>query len=188
MTQAPGGLPQFPVRPDPYATPAALAARGLRLRHAHAGDLDWLAALYADTRREELEAAPWPADAKAAFLDAQFALQHRHYVAHYADADFLAIEGEAGPIGRYYLARRASEDLIVDISLLRAMRGKGIGSALITASQAAAATAGRGMALSVLSHNDAAQRLYGRLGFGTTRTEGMHHAMAWRPPATAAIS
>jgi GNAT superfamily N-acetyltransferase len=183
-----GGLPPFPVRTASCSTPEALAARGLRLRHAHAGDLAWLPALYADTRREEMDAVSWPAAAKAAFLADQFALQHRHYLAHYADTDFLVIESGAEPVGRYYLCRRGESDLIVDISLRAGWRGQGIGRALIAASQADAARAGRGMALSVLTHNVAAQRLYARLGFVPARVDGMHQAMTWAPPQPATAS
>lgn len=183
---ASGGLPPFPARVGGCATPEALAARGLRLRHAHAGDLVWLAALYADTRREEMAAVPWPAAAKAAFLAEQFALQHRHYIAHYSDADFLVIESGAGPIGRFYLHHGAGDDLIVDISLSADRRGQGIGAALIAAAQADAALTGRGMTLSVLTHNVAAQRLYARLGFRATQLAGMHRTMQWAPPREAA--
>jgi ribosomal protein S18 acetylase RimI-like enzyme len=183
---APAGLPPFPVRAGGCATPDALAARGLRLRHANAGDLAWLPALYADTRRDEMTAVPWPAAAKAAFLAEQFALQHRHYMAHYADADFLAIESGAAPVGRFYLHHGADDDLIVDISLFADQRGHGIGAALIAAMQADAARAGRGMTLSVLTHNVAAQRLYTRLGFSATQVAGMHQGMRWSPSRAAA--
>lgn len=183
---APAGLPPFPVRCGERATPEALATRGLRLRHAQAGDLAWLPTLYADTRREEMAAVPWPAHTKATFLAEQFALQHRHYLAHYADADFLVIESDDAPVGRFYLHHGADDDLIVDISLSADRRGQGIGAALIAAAQADAALTGRGMTLSVLTHNVAAQRLYARLGFRATQLAGMHRTMQWAPPREAA--
>ena len=43
-------------------------------------------------RADELARVAWPDSVKRAFLADQFALQHRHYLAHYADAWFLAIE------------------------------------------------------------------------------------------------
>lgn len=181
MTRAPVALPPFPARTGDPATPAALAARGLHLRHAHAGDLDWLVALYADTRRDEMAVVPWPAGAKAGFLADQFALQHRHYVAHYPDADFLVVESGRTPLGRFYLHRGDAEHLVVDISLFAAHRGQGIGGQLVAAAQDEAARAGRGVTLSVLDHNLAARRLYARLGFAVTGQDGMYLAMRWSP-------
>lgn len=181
-----GGPPPFPARTATCSTPDTLVARGLRLRHADAGDFAWLPALYADTRREEMAAVPWPDEAKAAFLAEQFALQHRHYVTHYADAEFLVIASGATPVGRFYLHHGADDDLLVDISLFADCRGQGIGAALIEAAQADASRNGRGMTLSVLTQNVAAQRLYTRLGFRGTQVAGMHRTMQWAPPAGAA--
>lgn len=164
------------------ATPALLSERGFALRPARHDDLPWLRTLYASTRAEELAPIPWPDEAKRAFLDSQFALQHQHYLLHYADADFLAIEREGAPIGRYYLQRRAPDHLIVDISLLPAARGLGIASVLIEHSQDDAAALGRGMQLHVASDNTGAQRLYQRLGFVEIENSGSHRRMRWPAP------
>lgn len=175
----------FPAeRPDRMQTPARLAERGFSLRALHDGDLPWLRDLYATTRADEMAPVPWPEIAKRAFLDQQFALQHQHYLAHYADTDFLAIEQAGrGPVGRYYLQRAGSGDLIVDISLFPDLRGSGVGSALIRHSQAEAAALGRGMRLHVMRTNPAARRLYERLGFVVTDDTGASHIpMAWTPP------
>ena len=146
-----------------------MQALGFWLRHASDDDLPGLRDLYADTRAEEVAGVPWPAMAKRSFLDHQFELQHRHYLAHYADAEFLVIEEGDRLQGRYYLQRRPGADLIVDISLVAACRGRGVGRALIEATQREAAGGGRGMTLHVVRNNAAARRLYERLGF---RAEG----------------
>ena len=164
-------------------TPASLSGRGFSLRWLRDDDLPWLRDLYASTRAEEMAPVPWPAIAKRQFLDQQFALQHQHYLQHFGDSDFLAIERKGRPVGRYYLQRAAASHLLVDISLMPACRGNGIGSALIRESQAAAAATGCGMHLHVALHNPEAKRLYDRLGFVPTGTEGSHIAMAWSPPA-----
>ncbi|KRA20444.1 MULTISPECIES: GNAT family N-acetyltransferase [unclassified Lysobacter] len=186
--QAPSRLLPFPRSDDPQgrddrlATPALLSERGFALRPARDDDLPWLRTLYASTRAEELAPIPWPDEAKRAFLDSQFALQHQHYLLHYADADFLAIERDGAPVGRYYLQRRAPDHLIVDISLLTAARGQGIASALIEHSQRDAAALGRGLHLHVASDNAGAQRLYRRLGFVQTEDSGAHRRMRWPAP------
>ena len=126
---------------------------------------------------------PWLEAAKRAFLDQQFDLQHRHYLAEYADADFLAIEGDKQPIGRYYLLRQAPLHLLVDISLFPQTRGQGVGAELIRSSQAAAAAASCGMRLSVRTDNLRAQSLYLRLGFvpDDAETPATHLSMRWLP-------
>lgn len=179
-------LAPFPAeRPDRMRTPALLEERGFSLRALSVDDLPWLRDLYASTRAEEMAPVPWPESSKRMFLDQQFALQHRHYMAHYGDADFLAIEHrERGPVGRYYLQRAAHEHLIVDICLFPGLRGSGVGSALIRQSQAEAAALGLGMHLHVATHNIAARRLYERLGFAIDGdTSGTHLPMHWQAPA-----
>ncbi|WP_223250244.1 GNAT family N-acetyltransferase [Marilutibacter maris] len=182
---APQGLPPFPANDRAVQPPAPLTGRGFGLRHASAADLPWLCRLYATTRAREMAALPWLDAVKQAFLEQQFTLQHRHYLAHYGDSDFLIIEDVDGPIGRYYLQRAAPEHLIVDISLMPEARGRGIGAALIADSQARAAATGCGMQLHVATHNTGAQRLYQRLGFVVTATEAGYQRMRWTPPATA---
>jgi ribosomal protein S18 acetylase RimI-like enzyme len=172
-------LPEFPAADRPVDTPASLVARGLRLRHASNADLGWLCRLYATTRTEELANVPWPEQTKEAFLTDQFRLQHRHYVAHYHDSDFLILESDREPVGRYYLQRTGPDHLLVDISLLPHMRNRGIGRMLIEASQREAQRHGCGMTLHVLQHNAAARRLYERMGFVVIQTQGTHHLMHW---------
>lgn len=170
-------------RADRMTTPALLIERGFSLRAAHDGDLPWLRDLYASTRADEMAPVPWPEIAKRSFLDQQFALQHQHYLAHYADTDFLAIEhADHGPAGRYYLQRTAPDHLLVDISLFPALRGSGVGSVLIRQSQQDAAALGRGMRLHVQQSNPGARRLYERLGFVAEEgAEGTHRPMRWSP-------
>lgn len=175
-----------PERPGRPQIPALLAERGFSLRWLHDDDLPWLRDLYATTRAEEMAPVPWPEIAKRAFLDQQFALQHQHYIAHYADTDFLAIEQAGrGPVGRYYLQRVAPAHLIVDICLFPGLRGSGVGGVLIRHSQAEAAALGHGMHLHVMRSNPAARRLYERLGFVVTDDTGTSHIpMSWAPDRT----
>jgi ribosomal protein S18 acetylase RimI-like enzyme len=176
------GLPSFPVGPGPApATPAFLSERGFALRHAVDGDLPRLVLLYADTRAEELAAVPWPPEFKQTFLAQQFQFQHRHFVAEHPTADFLVVEREGRIEGRYYLLREAPEHHIVDICLMAEHRGRGLGRALIEASQQEARARGRGMALQVLVDNHGARRLYERLGFGPVAdgSTDTHLFMRW---------
>jgi len=139
--------------------------------------------LYADTRAEEMSPVPWPQAAKQQFLDQQFDLQHRHYLQHYADADFLVIEHGSAVQGRYYLMKTAPEHLIVDICLMEAHRGFGIGRALIQDSQREAKALQRGMQLHVIKYNTRARALYENMGFKITGGTDMHHYMSWQDNA-----
>ncbi|GAB3102768.1 GNAT family N-acetyltransferase [Lysobacter terrae] len=177
----PPGLPDFPAADRHVDTPASLRERGLWLRHATSADLVWLHRLYATTRAEEMAQVPWPDTLKQAFLADQFGLQHRHYLSHYDNCDFLVIEGTQGPLGRYYLQRGPQHHLVVDISLWPQSRNQGIGRALIEASQQEAWRERCELRLHVLTTNHAAKRLYQRLGFVVVETQGIHHRMQWNP-------
>lgn len=183
MAAVPQSLAPFPPeRADRMQTPAPLTGRGFSLRALHDDDFPWLRDLYASTRAEEMAPVPWPEIMKRRFLDQQFALQHQHYLAHFGDSDFLAIEhANRGPVGRYYLQRAAPDHLIVDICLFPKMRGQGLGRALIEASQREAHALEHGMQLHVQQSNPAARRLYERLGFVIENTAGTHHLMRWQP-------
>lgn len=135
--------------------------------------------LYAATRADELSSVPWPDAAKRAFVDSQFSLQHRHFVTQIADVDFLVIERDRLPIGRYYVSR--SEPLcIVDITLLLEARGLGVGSALISDTLDRARKLGFGVMLHVLHQNLRAAKLYGQLGFVVTGDSATHAEMRWQ--------
>ena len=181
----------FPAgRADHLHVPAGLAAHGLRLRPARADDLPFLRRLYGETRAAELAGVPWPEAVREQFLDSQFALQHRHYVNHFADADFLVLERGGDPVGRLYLQRAAPDFLIVDISLLGCVQGQGMGRGLIAAVQEMAVAEGSGVQLHVDVRNVRAQCLYRRLGFAllSPEPEGAHLRMRWSAGALASLS
>lgn len=175
-----------PLAPFPPARFAALAATSDTAWHCRAlggDDLAWLPALYASTREQELQAVPWPADVKQQFLAQQFNAQHQHYLAHHPHAHYLAIERNGEAVGRIYVDESGADDLLVDISLFPSWRGQGIGSALIQRQQQASGGQGRGLALHVMIHNMAAQRLYARLGFveNGESADGLYLPLRWQP-------
>jgi RimJ/RimL family protein N-acetyltransferase len=143
-------------------------------------DAAFLLDVYASTREDELRPVPWTPAEKAAFLRQQFHAQHTHYQQHYAGARFDVIELEGRPIGRLYVDRRPDAVLIVDIALLPAHRGAGIGTAILRGLLAEAAASGRPVRIHVEANNPAL-RLYRRLGFVRVADHGVYHLMECPP-------
>ena len=159
---------------EPYADrPAGISFRGIA-----DADHAFLQDLYASVRAAELEPVPWPAEAKRAFLDEQFALQHRHYVANYPGADLLLILMDCDPIGRVYVYRTEKEIRLMDIALVPAWRRHGIGSALLRELLHEARATNRELTLHVEPDNPA-QHLYQRLGFRLIEHRGAYDFLGW---------
>ncbi len=76
------------------------------------------------------------------------------------------------------------EILVIDISLLPAARGGGIGTDILERIQAEAQASGKIVSLHVEKHNPA-RSLYRRLGFQVTRDKGVYDLMEWRSPVAA---
>ena len=151
---------------------------GFRLRGECEADLPFLRGLYASTRAGELEALPWTVEQRSAFLDEQFHLQRRHYRTHYAEAGFWVLESDSGPVGRVYVHASRTELRLMDIALVPALRGRGIGTALILALQVGARASGRCIGLHVEPGNPAL-RLYARLGFRHVEDRGAYRFLQW---------
>ena len=155
----------------------------MELTAATHADLPQLAALYASFRMPELLFAPWSAAEKQRFVEEQFALQHQHFVRHFAKADFWKIRAvDGGPlVGRLYLDRSRAEWHLIDFGLLPAVRGKGLGSALIAWLQGVAREAGaRSLMLQVALNNPRATALYARTGFVNSGVaQATHQPMRW---------
>ena len=163
------------------APPIVRAAEfGISFRRLREKDFDFTAALYASTRTEELAITGWPEEGKQAFLAQQHAAQHHHYQAHYANAEWLIVERDGAAIGRLYLQEGGSDIRLIDIALLPAHRGAGIGAALIDDLLAWARALGKSVSLHV-EPNNPVRRLYGRLGFVTGELAGAYLRMDWTP-------
>ncbi|HME69038.1 MAG TPA: GNAT family N-acetyltransferase [Myxococcota bacterium] len=156
------------------------------LRPARGEDAPFLRGLYASTREEELLALDWSATQRETFLSLQFEAQDRHYRAHYPQAQFDVIEREGAPVGRLVVDRRDDVIHVLDISLLPAQRGTGLGSALLRELQEEAAVRGSVIVLHVARTNPAL-RLYARLGFRVLHEEAIYVGMEWRPGTLASF-
>ena len=108
----------------------------------------------------------------------QFDAQHRHYQAHFADARFDVVLYGDDRVGRLYVHRGADDIRIVDIALLPAWRGKGLGSRLLGEILDEARASRRTVSIHVERFNPALL-LYERLGFRRIDDTGVYVLMAW---------
>jgi ribosomal protein S18 acetylase RimI-like enzyme len=123
---------------------------------------------------------------KAAFLAAQFELQHAHYQKYYPHADWLVTVRHGEDAGRLYIERWPSQHRIIDIALLPEHRGKGAGEALLRDLMDEAAAAGKALSIHVEKHNPA-MRLCRRLGFTVAEDEGLYDLLRWKAPRTTSL-
>lgn len=124
----------------------------------------------------------WPESLAQQFVEQQFTLQHAHYLRHYADAAFLIVLQGNSRCGRLYVQANAPDFLVIDITLDASVRGRGMGTSLLCSVQDEARARSCGVRLHVDLRNDAAHRLYLRLGFRECGLDGPYRAMRWDPP------
>jgi GNAT superfamily N-acetyltransferase len=161
---------------------ASLAAHAMTLRPIDADDMAFLYQVYASTREEELAVTGWSAAQKEAFLTMQFNAQHAYFQENYPGAAFQVILLDGQPIGRLYLDHWPGELRIVDIALLPAYRGRGVGTTILNA----ILSEGRRLGLPVRIHVERfnpALRLYTRLGFRLAVDKGVYYLMERLPDA-----
>jgi ribosomal protein S18 acetylase RimI-like enzyme len=166
--------------PPAFRLPAPLLSQGYALRPETEDDLPFLMRLYASTREAELAVTGWSPEQKQAFVASQFAAQRHHYRTYIPACRFEVLERQGEPVGRLYLDRGETRFHIVDIALLPAWCGQGIGTAILRALMETAERDGRGLSIFVEKFNPAL-RLYRRLAFTAIRDTEMHLEMEWIP-------
>jgi ribosomal protein S18 acetylase RimI-like enzyme len=154
----------------------------VELREAGGGDLPFLLSLYCDVRGPEVAAWGWPAPQQDAFLRMQFEAQQRCYLAAYPESMHHVVCLEGIAIGRRLVACNSQGMHLVDISLLDAYRGRGIGTQLIQQLMDDCQAKRCELRLHVLRGNPAF-RLYRRMGFRESSADPMYIQMAWAPLA-----
>jgi ribosomal protein S18 acetylase RimI-like enzyme len=154
----------------------------IALRPVTEADGQLLRAVYRSTREDELDHTPWTEEQKAAFVEMQFVAQDTHYRTHLPDASYDVVVVDGEDAGRLYVDRRESEVRIVDIAILPAFRGRGIGTKLLDGILAEAAATGRKVSIHV-EHENRARSLYDRLGFVQVEDQGVYLLLEWTPPS-----
>ncbi|MBV9957175.1 MAG: GNAT family N-acetyltransferase [Acidobacteria bacterium] len=153
----------------------------VRLRPVGEEDMEFLRAVYASGREAELAQVPWSEAQRDAFVQMQFTAQLNHYREHSPAAEHGIILADERPVGRLYVERREGEIRILDITLLTAERGRGVGSSLLRALLEEAEETGKSVSIYVENYNPS-RRLFERLGFRVIEDDGLNLLLE-RPPA-----
>lgn len=150
------------------------------LRPVREEDEEFLIAVYASTRADELAQTPWAREQRDAFVRLQFAAQKQHYAAEYPEATHDVICHGEIPVGRLYLARKADALHILDITVLPQHRNNGTGSYLVRQIMDEAAKCGRSVTIYVETFSPS-PRLFRKLGFEPVAEIGFHLLLQWTP-------
>jgi ribosomal protein S18 acetylase RimI-like enzyme len=151
----------------------------LLLRPAADTDAGFAQALYASTR-EDLCQLPLPPAQLAQLVAMQQRMHEAGQRSAYPNAELMILEHAGSAAGRVVLDTTGSDWRLVELALLPAMRGRGLGAALLAALQERARAHGASIGLAVLRSNAAALRLYRRAGFVIEGGNDMQHQMVWR--------
>ncbi len=143
-------------------------------------DRDFLFRLYSSTREWEMQHTLWTDEAKQTFLKQQFEAQDRSYKMTYLGAVHRIIQLDGADIGRLIIDRQDDCMRIIDLSLLTAYRGQGIGTDILR-SLLNEAHGGKVPVRLHVQRNSPALNLYLRHGFRQIGDIGTHFALEWQP-------
>ena len=151
------------------------------LRAVTAGDDEFLLAVYAITRADELAQVEWGEGQKELFVRWQFDLQRREYDARFPDARYQLILIDGEPAGRIWVGEDEEQIRLLDIALLPQFQKRGAGTVLLRELMKEAARAGKLLRHMVFVLNNDAHRFYERLGFVVIEDLGAYKHMEYRP-------
>jgi ribosomal protein S18 acetylase RimI-like enzyme len=154
----------------------------LHLRPERDDDREFRYRLFCDSRQPEFALLPAPLYQQV--MAHQFHAQTVGYRDQFPQARFDIIELAGERIGRIVVDRPGTMVHIVDQAIVPALRGRGIGTAIMRALMDEADAAGLPVRLEVASENDPSFRLYQRLGFAPIETHPFYMRLEWRSPAT----
>lgn len=151
----------------------------IMLRQALRSDDEFLLNLYASTRQEELAPLPWSDVEKADFVRMQYDAQRTDYSRRFPGSDHSIVIVDGTDAGRIWVDRGEDEIRPIDIALIPALRGMGVGTQLLTDLQKEAGKRGLSLRHSVHKTNLGAIRFYIRMGFSAVQDYQTHDLMEW---------
>ncbi len=153
------------------------------LRPVTAEDNEFLLAVYASTRADELAQVEWQPGQKEIFVRWQFDLQRKEYDLRYPDARYDVVLVNDQPAGRIWVGEDDTQIRLLDIGLLEEFQKRGVGTVLLKQLIAEAIAAKKPLRHMVFVLNNDAHRFYERLGFVTIEDVGGYKHMEWRGDA-----
>ncbi|MCA1635792.1 MAG: GNAT family N-acetyltransferase [Acidobacteria bacterium] len=163
--------------------------RAVTLRPVMGEDDEFLLAVYASSREDELAQVQWPEGLKETFLRMQFDAQRAEYEQRHADAEYAVVLVDRRPAGRIWIARPGDEIHLLDIALLPEFQNSGVGTVLLRRLMDEARRAALPLRHYVFVLNTEALRFYERLGFSVIgESGGAYRYMEWLPPGTEAAA
>ena len=154
--------------------------RSITLRSSLPEDQEFLFAVYARSRDEEMSAWGWDDNQKRGFLEMQWRAKNHQYNQSYPQADDSVVLLNGQPIGRMIADKGGSDITFLDIALLPEYQNQNIGTRLVQLLLQEATDAQKSVVLHVLRSNRAG-RLYERLGFKTVSEDEVYREMKWTP-------
>jgi GNAT superfamily N-acetyltransferase len=148
----------------------------IALRPSTDADMPFLRDVFLSTRMHEFLNAGMPAEQAESMLASQFSMQHTYYRRHYPHGRFDIIVQGAKDVGRLYHDWSGDAVQVIDIALLPAYRGAGIGTRLMRAVVAEAARRHKPVRLYVEADNPV-RKLYRALGFVPAGENGVYELM-----------
>lgn len=153
---------------------------GLGIRLATSGDGPFMAKVFHESR-EHFYLAEQETDYVRMVVEHQKEIQTNAYGQQTPDAMDYVIDKQGTPIGKITIDFGKNVAHIVDLVLIKAVRGKGYGKSIIQALQYVAHKQSLPVALSVEKQNTIAKKLYLSLGFVTEEQSVTHEIMYWYP-------
>jgi ribosomal protein S18 acetylase RimI-like enzyme len=158
------------------AAAGLIAKDGIFLRQADAADASFLRQLFEQVRTAQFTATGLSGPIVGQIMEQQFRSQAAGYTVQFPDAVSLIVTRDGGAIGRLLLDCTHERWHVIDVVLLPADCGRGLGSEIFAALEASARERGiAALTLMVLSTNLAAHRFYLRRGFVETGQAGPAH-------------
>jgi len=142
------------------------------------GDAELLWETFRTSRPESYEMLP------ENLLRMQHRAREAAYSASYPGAENCVIVTAGRPVGRVLVWWSDDECRVVDLAILPAERGRGLGELVVRSLADEAKRAGKPLRASVASDNPGALRLYQRVGFNVVSNEGATLALELAPPKT----
>ena len=140
---------------------------------------DFLLQLFKECRQDLALVGNLTEKQKDNFILQQFTIEQEQLSKVYPDAEFNIVMFNEKPVGRFYIYHGKLLNHIVEIGLLEAYRGLGIGKKIINMAIENALKNGKNVSLQVAWFNQGAHNFYEKLGFKTIENNGVFCEMRY---------